>query len=50
MPKQYEAIRDACVKNGGSLSFCKTKAAKIYNSIRSKNPSMPALSNKHKKK
>lgn len=46
MPKQYEAIRDKCLKKGGSAKSCKTKAAKIYNSIRSKHPSMPKLSNK----
>lgn len=51
MPKQYESIRDACIKKGGSTSFCKTKAAKIYNGvIRRGNPSMPKLSNKHKSK
>lgn len=50
MPKQYEAIRDACVKKGGSMKFCKTKAAKIYNGfVRKNNPSLPKLSNKHKK-
>jgi hypothetical protein len=47
MPKQYEAIRDACVKTGKSLNFCQTKAAKIYNGfIRKNNPSLPKLSNK----
>lgn len=46
MPKQYEAIRDQCVKKGGSLKSCKTKAAKIYNSIRAKKPSLPKLNNK----
>lgn len=51
MPQAYEKIRDACVKKGGSLSFCKTKAAKIYNGvIRKNNPSAPALNNKHKTK
>lgn len=50
MPKQYEAIRNACMKKGGSERSCKTKAAKIYNSIRSKNPSLPKLSSKHKSK
>lgn len=48
MPKQYIAIKNACIKKGGSEKSCKTSAAKIYNSIRSKNPSMPKLSNKHK--
>lgn len=46
MPKQYTAIRDKCISKGGSTKSCKTKAAKIYNSIRKKNPSMPKLSNK----
>lgn len=46
MPKQYEAIRDACISKGGSTKNCKTKAAKIYNSIRNKKPSLPKLSNK----
>lgn len=46
MPKQYEAIRDKCIKKGGSTNSCKTKAAKIYNSLRSRKPSMPKLSNK----
>lgn len=34
MPKKYEAIRDACMKKGGSAKSCKTKAAKIYNATR----------------
>lgn len=34
MPKKYEAIRDTCIKKGGSTKACKTKAAKIYNSTR----------------
>ena len=46
MPKQYEAIRDKCISKGGSPKQCKTKAAKIYNSNRKKNPSLPKLSNK----
>jgi hypothetical protein len=47
MPKAYEDIRDKCVKQGGSLKSCKTKAAKIYNGvIRAHNPSLPKLSNK----
>lgn len=46
MPKAYESIRDKCIKSGGSSKYCKTKAAKIYNSIRAKHPSMPKLSNK----
>jgi hypothetical protein len=46
MPKLYETIRDKCIKNGGSSKACKTKAAKIYQSIRKKHPSMPKLSNK----
>lgn len=51
MPKEYEKIRDACVKKGGSLKACKTKAAKIYNGVlRERNPSLPPLSNKHKSK
>lgn len=51
MPQAYEKIRNACTKSGKSLKFCKTKAAKIYNGVlRKRNPSLPALSNKHKKK
>ena len=38
MPKQYEAIRDQCVKKGRSLKSCKTSAAKIYNSLHPDNP------------
>jgi len=34
MPKKYEAIRDKCIKEGGSTKACKTKAAKIYNATR----------------
>lgn len=48
MPRQYEAIKNNCIAKGGSEKSCKTKAAKIYNSIRSKNPSLPKLSNKHR--
>lgn len=47
MPKQYEAIRNACIKKGGSTKYCKTKAAKIYNGfLRKRNPSLPKLTNK----
>lgn len=46
MPKIYEQIRDKCTKSGKSTKFCKTKAAKIYNNLRSKNHSLPKLSNK----
>lgn len=48
MPRIYESIKKKCMKQGGSEKSCKTKAAKIYNSMRSKNPSYPKLSNKHK--
>ena len=46
MPKQYESIRDKCLKSGKSSKFCKAKAAKIYNALRAKNHSLPKLSNK----
>lgn len=50
MPRIYEAIKRGCLRKGGSDKGCKTKAAKIYNSMRSKKPSLPKLSNKHKAK
>lgn len=50
MPKIYEGIRNSCIAEGGSIKFCKTKAAKIYNSMRAVKPSLPVLSNKHKSK
>lgn len=51
MPKEYEKVRDRCIKKGGSTKSCKTYAAKVYNGvIRKRNPSLPALSNKHKSK
>ena len=43
MPRQYESIRDDCIRSGRSRKFCKTKAAKIYNALRRKNPSLPKL-------
>lgn len=46
MPAQYEAIRDKFIKQGLSVKEAKTRAAKIYNSLRDKKPSMPKLSNK----
>lgn len=46
MPKQYEAMRDKFLKDGLSEEKAKEKAAKIYNSLRNKKPSMPKLSNK----
>lgn len=45
-PEQYEAIRDSLIKKGKSRKEAKTIAAKIYNSLRDKKPSMPPLSNK----
>lgn len=49
MPKVYTKIKNACLKKGGSLKACKTKAAKIYNGVvRKRKPSLPKLSNKHK--
>lgn len=48
MPRVYEGIKKSCMKKGGSEKSCKTKAAKIYNSMRSQNKSLPKLSNKHK--
>ena len=50
MPRQYEAIRDKCIRDGGSEKHCKKKAAKIYNAMRNRKPSMPALNSKHKKR
>jgi len=46
MPAAYEAIRDAAVKKGMPLADAKTKAARIYNWLRKKHPSMAKLSNK----
>lgn len=48
MPKKYEAIRDKCIKSGGSESGCKTKAAKIYNATRKKG--QRPVTNKPKRK
>ena len=48
MPRQYESIRESFVKKGYALSSAKTHAAKIYNWMRGKHPSIPKLSNKHK--
>lgn len=42
MPKRYEAIRDACMKEGGGAKACKTKAAKIENGLRKKEGKAPA--------
>ena len=50
MPRAYEAIKNKCIAKGGSTKSCKTSAAKIYNSLRNKNPSLPKLSSKHKSK
>ena len=50
MPKAYEKIRDKFLSQGVPLKEAKTRAAKIYNSMRGDHPSMPKLSNKHKKK
>jgi hypothetical protein len=47
-PKKYEAIRDKCMKEGGSSKKCKTKAAKIYNSTRKKG--QEPVTGKHKVK
>ncbi len=44
MPKQYEAIRDKCKKEGGSDKECKSKAARIYNA---KHPKRPVTRKKH---
>jgi hypothetical protein len=38
MPRMYEAMRDAFIKEGLTTKAAKTKAAKIYNS---KHPSRP---------
>lgn len=46
MPAQYEAIRDKAVKQGMTYNAAQTKAAKIYNWMRNKHPSMAKLSNK----
>jgi hypothetical protein len=48
MPRIYEAIKKECMRKGGSEKSCKTKAAKIYNSMRSRKKGLPKLSNKHK--
>lgn len=48
MPKKYKAIRDACIKKGGSTKRCKTKAAKIYNATRK--PGQKPVTGPHKKK
>lgn len=46
MPKQYEVIRDKFIAQGKSEKDAKTSAAKIYNYLRDKHPSMSKLSNK----
>lgn len=46
MPAIYEKIRDEYRKKGKPLADAKTIAAKIYNSLRDKKPSLPKLSNK----
>jgi hypothetical protein len=46
LPQVYEKIRDAAVKKGMSYDAAQTKAAKIYNYLRKKHPSMAKLSNK----
>lgn len=46
MPKVYEQIKQQQLSKGQSLPNAKTTAAKIYNSIKAKHPSMQKLSNK----
>jgi hypothetical protein len=46
MPKKYEKIRDNCIAKGGKTAACKTKAAKIYNSLR-KPGQAPVTRKKH---
>lgn len=46
MPQIYQSIKDKAVQQGMPLDQAKTKAAKIYNWIKSKHPSMQKLSNK----
>lgn len=46
MPKVYKKLRDDFIKKGMPESAAKTKAAKIYNYLRSKKPSMQKLTNK----
>jgi hypothetical protein len=48
MPAAYEKIRDKFLKEGKSSKEAKTAAARIYNSMRSKNQSLPKLDNTHK--
>lgn len=44
MPARYEKIKQECISKGGGTKGCKTKAAKIENSLRKKEhkPSMKA--------
>ena len=48
MPKRYEAIRDKCLEKGGQTKACKTKAAKVENSLRRKEGKPPMRA--HRKK
>ena len=48
MPKRYEAIRDKCLEKGGKAKACKTKAAKVENSLRRKEGKPPMRA--HRKK
>lgn len=48
MPELYEKIRDDYIRKGKSLKKAKEIAAKTYNSIRNKKPSLPPLNPKHK--
>ena len=50
MPKQYEAMRDKFVSEGMGYDAAQGKAARIYNAMRSKHPTMQKLSNKPEKK
>jgi len=50
LPQVYEKIKADQLKKGLSLKAAKTHAAKIYNWLRSKHPSMEKLSNKPESK
>ena len=51
MPKMYESMRDGFIREGMSEDAAQQKAARIYNSKRKKNKSLPKLSNMpHKRK
>lgn len=49
MPQQYIDMRDRFIKQGLSKDDAQTKAAKIYNYLRGKHPSMQKLRNKPEK-